>query len=128
MAEEHKKEPGVRIAFATEDGETISNHFGQAGSYRVIHIEDGGRTDLGLRPKAHHGQEGHQPSLHGSMLDPIADCQVLVAGGMGVPAWEKARQAGLEVILAGGAIEEAAGAFARGELASDERRLHQHRH
>jgi predicted Fe-Mo cluster-binding NifX family protein len=62
------------------------------------------------------------------MLDPISDCQVLVAGGMGVPAWEKARQAGLEVILAGGAIEDAARAFARGELISDDRRLHQHRH
>jgi predicted Fe-Mo cluster-binding NifX family protein len=128
MAEQQKKASGVRVAFATEDGETISNHFGQAGSYRVIHVEGAGRTDLGLRPKPHHEQGSHQPSLHGSMLDPIADCQVLVAGGMGAPAWEKARQAGLEVILAGGPIEEAAGAFARGELVSDGRRLHQHRH
>jgi predicted Fe-Mo cluster-binding NifX family protein len=128
MAEQREKPSEVRIAFATEDGKTISNHFGQAGSYRVIHIEGAGHKDLGLRPKAHHEQGSHQPSLHGSMLDPISDCQVLVAGGMGVPAWEKARQAGLEVILAGGAIEDAARAFARGELISDDRRLHQHRH
>jgi predicted Fe-Mo cluster-binding NifX family protein len=128
MAEENGKASEVRIAFATDDGKTISNHFGQAASYQVIHIQGAGHKDLGLRPKAHHEQGSHQPSLHGSMLDPISDCQVLVAGGMGVPAWEKARQAGLEVILAGGAIEDAARAFARGELISDDRRLHQHRH
>jgi len=118
----------VRIAFVTDDGKTISNHFGQAGSYRVMQIEDKRHTDLGLRPKPHHSPGEHQPSLHGSMLEPIADCQVMVVGGMGAPAWEKARDAGLEVILAGGTIDEAAAAFASGALINDERRLHPHRH
>ena len=128
MEGETKRPTPVRIALVTDDGETISNHFGQASAYRVIQIEDGRRTDLGTRPKAHHGQGEHQPSLHGSMLEPIADCHVLIAGGMGAPAWEKARGAGLEVILAGGKIDEALTAYASGALASDERRLHQHRH
>jgi predicted Fe-Mo cluster-binding NifX family protein len=62
------------------------------------------------------------------MFEPIGDCRVLVAGGMGTPAWERARSAGLEVVLAGGSIAEALAQFARGTLTSDERRLHQHRH
>jgi predicted Fe-Mo cluster-binding NifX family protein len=66
--------------------------------------------------------------MHGAMLEPISDCRVLVSGGMGTPAWENARAAGLEVYLAGGTIASAVAAFARGELSSDERRLHQHRH
>jgi predicted Fe-Mo cluster-binding NifX family protein len=66
--------------------------------------------------------------MHGAMFEPISDCQVLVAGGMGAPAWEKARGAGLAVYLAGGTIADALAAFARGDLRSDERRLHQHRH
>jgi predicted Fe-Mo cluster-binding NifX family protein len=62
------------------------------------------------------------------MFEVIADCHVLLAGGMGVPAWEKARSAGLQVILTGGKIEDALKAYANGALTSDERRLHQHRH
>jgi predicted Fe-Mo cluster-binding NifX family protein len=118
----------VRIAFVTDDGETISSHFGQAASYRVFQVEGDRTVDLGLRPKAHHGQGDHHPGMHGAMFEPISDCQVLVAGGMGAPAWEKARAAGLAVYLAGGTIADALAAFARGDLRSDERRLHQHRH
>jgi predicted Fe-Mo cluster-binding NifX family protein len=118
----------LRLAFATDDGQTISSHFGQARSYRVMQIDDGRRTDLGLRPKAHHGLGDHEPSLHGSMLESITDCQVLIAGGMGAPAREKALAAGLEVILAGGKIEDAVAAFSAGTLVSDDRRLHQHGH
>jgi predicted Fe-Mo cluster-binding NifX family protein len=118
----------LRIAFVTDDGETISSHFGQAASYRVFRVEGDRTVDLGLRPKAHHGQGHHQPGLHGAMLDPISDCQVLVSGGMGEPAWEKARRAGLEIYLAGGTIADAVAALLRGELRSDELRLHQHRH
>ncbi len=128
MEEQSKRSGALRIAFATDDGETISNHFGQAGSYRVVQLDDGGHTDLGLRPKAHHAPGEHQPSLHGSMFEPISDCRVLIAGGMGTPAWDKARNAGLEVILAGGTISEALAAYSSGALASDDRRLHQHRH
>jgi hypothetical protein len=47
---------------------------------------------------------------------------------MGAPAREKALAAGLEVILAGGKIEDAVAAFSAGTLVSDDRRLHQHRH
>lgn len=128
MEGENRSPASLRIALVTDDGETISNHFGQANAYRVFQIEDGRRTDLGTRPKPHHGHGDHQPSLHGSMLEPIADCRVLIAGGMGAPAWEKARSAGLEVILTGGKIDEALMAYASGALTSDERRLHQHRH
>jgi predicted Fe-Mo cluster-binding NifX family protein len=128
MEDRAKQPTTIRIAVATDDGEEISNHFGQAAFYRVFQVEDGRRTDLGLRPKAHHTHGDHQPSLHGSMIDPIADCHILLAGGMGVPAWEKARSAGLQVILAGGKIEDALKAYVSGALTSDERRLHQHRH
>jgi len=118
----------LRIAFITDDGLSISAHFGKAPSYRVFSVTDGQVADLGARPKPYHGADNQPATTHGDMFTPISDCQVLVAGGMGTPAWQSARQAGLEVILAGGEIESALQAFVRGELISDERRVHDHRH
>ena len=118
----------LRIAFITDDGLSISAHFGKAPSYRVFSVTDGHVADLGTRPKPYHGANDQPATTHGDMFAPISDCQVLVAGGMGTPAWQSARQAGLEVILAGGEIEAALKAFVRGELTSDERRVHDHRH
>jgi predicted Fe-Mo cluster-binding NifX family protein len=118
----------LRIAFITDDGLSVSAHFGKAPSYRVFSVTDGQVADLGARPKPYHGADNQPATTHGDMFAPISDCQVLVAGGMGTPAWQSARQAGLEVILAGGEIEAALKAFVRGELTSDERRVHDHRH
>ena len=60
------------------------------------------------------------------MLAPIADCQVLISGGMGEPAFAKARAAELEIFLTGGMIADAVQAYNSGEISSDLRRLHKH--
>jgi predicted Fe-Mo cluster-binding NifX family protein len=62
------------------------------------------------------------------MFAPISDCQVLIAGGMGSPALEAARSAGLEVILAGGTIKAALESYLRGTLQGDPSRVHTHHH
>lgn len=58
------------------------------------------------------------------MFAPIQDCQVLLAGGMGEPAYQRALAAGLNVILTGGKITEAVDLFLKGNLSSDLRRIH----
>jgi predicted Fe-Mo cluster-binding NifX family protein len=58
------------------------------------------------------------------MFAPIRDCQVLLAGGMGEPAYQKALAAGLQVILTGGTIQNALQAWLKGELQTDLRRIH----
>jgi len=66
MEGETKRPTPVRIALVTDDGETISNHFGQASAYRVIQIEDGRRTDLGTLPGVlphHHHLEQIAPVI-----------------------------------------------------------------
>ncbi|GAB4533459.1 MAG: hypothetical protein Fur0018_22790 [Anaerolineales bacterium] len=121
----------MKIAFVTEDGVRISNHFGRAPYYRVLTLSDGHVTADEPREKAHHGaQGGGHTHNHGDMFAPIADCQVMVAGGMGTPAYAAAQRAGLEVILVGGDIQPALQAYLEGRLESDPRRVHQpmHRH
>ncbi|HHY56924.1 MAG TPA: hypothetical protein GYA08_15975 [Chloroflexi bacterium] len=98
----------MRIAFPTDDGVTIQRHFGRATHYAVITIENNAGAAIELRNKeAHlHGHEhDHEHHDHGhhhdhmSMFAPLADCQVLIAGHMGAPAYVAAQKAGLEVIL-----------------------------
>lgn len=131
-----------KIAIATEDNEKITSHFGRAPYYRVVTLSEQGVSAEELRSKTFHGsgQPGehaehgeHQPEqghnhhqLHADMFAPIQDCQVLLVGGMGEPAYEKARSTGLQVVLTGGKIDDAVQAYLRGELVSDERRIHRH--
>lgn len=137
----------LKIAVVTDNGERISPHFGRARYYKVFTVEDGHIVAEELRPRgmggngqghghgraghAHHEHEhehehGHGHHDHRGMLQPIADCQVLIAGGMGGPAFAAAQAAGLEVVLTGGPIRAAVEAYLRGELTTDPRRLHRH--
>ncbi len=91
-----------KIAVPTDDGITISKHFGQAAYFKVIDLEDGQFRSAEIRKKVihHHGNpesEGMHPGHQ--MVESIADCQVLISGGMGSPVYERAIQSGLSVVL-----------------------------
>lgn len=125
-----------KIAAVTQDGIKMSSHFGMAPHYRVFTVEDGEITGEETRDKPHHshhpgdhnhsGRHEHGQHGHQDMFDPISDCQVLLCGGMGTPAYRKAQSAGLEVFMVGGEIQEAVQAYLSGMLSSDMRRIHQH--
>ena len=152
-----------KIAFPSEDGQTISRHLGRAPYFIVATLQDGQPPAFEQRPKPHHGsdhehsdQQAHDHSapqaapLHPelqkaapnpetsisvsanpegvhAMFSVIADCQVLVAGGMGEPAYQRALAYGLDVYLTGEwKIEAALAAYQAGQLESDLRRVHAH--
>lgn len=126
----------LKLAFPTTEGETISAHLGSAPYFAVVTLHEDGHTTRELRPKpahAHDQHEAHDPSAHApgghaaAMFAVIADCQVLIARGMGEPAYQRARAQGLEVYLvAEHTIEEALTAYRAGTLRSDPRRVHRH--
>jgi predicted Fe-Mo cluster-binding NifX family protein len=126
----------IKIAFPTNDGKTISKHFGQAALFVVATVQDGAPVVFERREKIYHGnppdQHGHEHGNsghnHSNMLASIGDCQVIIAGGMGQPAFDSAVGSGLQVILTGEkTIEAALDAYRAGELVSDRRRIHKHR-
>jgi len=106
----------MKIAAVSEDGITISQHFGRAPLYVVVTAEDGQVVNKETRPKAGHhtfaGQEhaetapgerhgydiGSQ-SKHASMAETIADCQVLIAGGMGWGAYESLKNRNIDTLV-----------------------------
>jgi predicted Fe-Mo cluster-binding NifX family protein len=107
---------------------------GQAQYFLVAIIDDAGIIQFETRDKPRHNHESeqgqHEHSGQGmgpTMLAPIADCQVLISGGMGEPAYEHARKQGLNVILpAEKNIQSALDAYRSGELETDPRRIHKH--
>jgi predicted Fe-Mo cluster-binding NifX family protein len=124
----------IKVAFPTEDGETISRHFGQAPFYVVATLQEGEPARFEQREKAFHGahpeQHHHEQGRHGhaDMFAPVSDCQVLIAGGMGQPAFDSGLANGLQVILTGErTIKAALDAYQSGTLVSDPRRIHKHR-
>lgn len=122
-----------KIAFPTDDGATISKHLGQAQYFQVITYEDGQVLASECRDKVSHSHQEHQQEhaagIHPGqfMIETIQDCQVLIAGGMGQPMFDRAVARGLEVFLTGeDRIADALEAYREGKLTSDLRRIHMH--
>ena len=110
----------MKIAIVTVDGETISQHFGRSPYYRIFKIDGDAIIDEGLRERGtghfargnkphehteHHNSNGKHgygadaDAKHLSMAQEIADCDVLIAGGMGQGAYDNFVRAGLKVYL-----------------------------
>jgi predicted DNA-binding protein (UPF0251 family)/predicted Fe-Mo cluster-binding NifX family protein len=96
----------TRIAFPTDDGTTLCQHFGRAHYYKVVEITDGKVTSSELRDKfAHvHGEENHGESdasheeVHGRMADAAHGCDTIIVGGMGPGAISAMTAAGYTVM------------------------------
>jgi len=130
----------MKIAAVTEDGVTISQHFGRAPYYVVLTVEDGQVVGREQREKMAHGRgaDGHvhvegqahgfdsaSQDTHGRMAAPIADCQVLLARGMGMGAYQSLVRAGIEPVITDlPTIDEAAAAYLAGTLTNHIERLH----
>lgn len=124
----------MKIAAVTDDGKTIHSHFGQAPYYEVLTIENNAIVARERRNKPAHqhgGQHEHHPSggdTHAQgMAQVIADCQVLLARGMGQPAFQALQAAGIQLVLTEKqTIDDAVQAYLRGDLAHRAERVHQH--
>jgi len=106
----------MKIAAVSDDGISISQHFGRAPYYVVITVEEGRTVGSEMRPKAghdvfgaqahshpapgtRHGCDAGSESKHRLMAETIADCEVLIAGGMGWGAHESLRASGIRPIV-----------------------------
>jgi predicted Fe-Mo cluster-binding NifX family protein len=131
----------MKIAVITEDGKTISQHFGRAPYYMVLSIEEGKIVSRELRDKMGHnqfstaGNEDHHHEQHGlddashdkhtQMAGSIADCQAVVCGGMGMGAYDSMRRLNIQPIVTDlRDIEVAAQAYIDGKLVDHTEKLH----
>ena len=122
------------IAFVTDDGLTISSHFGRALYYELITLQDGKVAERKRIGKAGHrsfgpheqgvGDHGHKHEL---MTAPLTSVSTLVARGMGRGAQQHLLSSGIEPILTDlHTIDEAVEHILAGTLVHNPRRLHDH--
>ena len=106
----------MKIAVVTDDEITISQHFGRASLYVVYSVENSKITSKEKRAKmghSHfaaaegaqhehsgpHGFDAASQNKHASMAETIADCQVLITGGMGRSAYESLKSYKIEPVI-----------------------------
>lgn len=132
----------MKIAAITDDGNTISQHFGRAPYYIVLTIENGQIVNREMRDKlghAHFANEPHEQAQpgqphgfdpasqnrHVQMAEAIADCQVLLCGGMGRGAYESMRTRGIKPVVTDlASIDEAARAYIEEKIIDRVDKLH----
>ncbi len=133
----------MKIAVITEDGKTISQHFGRAPYYMVATVEDGKITNHEMRDKLGHAQfeaEGHDhqedtngrhgygpvaDDRHGRMAQAITDCEALLCRGMGMGAYESMKARNIRPVVTDITdIDEAIMAYANGQILDHVDKLH----
>ena len=119
----------------TDDGNTVSAHFGRAKRYLVYDVEDGEIKEKEVRDKAAHGLgEGHHHAGESrpevgvtrvAMLANVKDCGVVIARGMGRPMYEFISNSGMRVFITEvESADEAVREFADGTLDNHPELLH----
>jgi predicted Fe-Mo cluster-binding NifX family protein len=126
----------MKIAIVSDDHQTISAHFGRAQFYEIFTIDAGKviarETLVRSNPQIIAVGEGHEPEGehhhhhdHNAMMTPISDCQVLLAGGIGMGAHLSLKEHGIQPILTDiHEIQAAVDAYLAGMLVDHTERLH----
>jgi predicted Fe-Mo cluster-binding NifX family protein len=131
----------MKIAIITDDGKTISQHFGRAPYYLVLTIENGKIINREMRDKMghnqfstsgheehhqeHHGMDDGSHNKHTQMASSISDCQALICGGMGMGAYESIRRVNIQPIVTDlRDVDAVAQAYIDGKLVDHTELLH----
>ena len=132
----------MKIAIITDDGKTISQHFGRAQYYLVATVENGQITNREMRPKIGHNHFSNEPheeekpgqphgidaashNKHLQMSENITDCEALLCRGMGRGAYESMKARNIRPLVTDIAnIDEAVMAYANGQIIDHVEKLH----
>jgi predicted Fe-Mo cluster-binding NifX family protein len=141
ISKSKKKGNMIKIAVITDDGTSISQHFGRAQYYMVFSIEDGKIVEREMRAKVGHSQfsavgpEEHHHEQHGvddtshtkhvQMAGSITDCEAVLCGGMGMGAYQSMLRLNIQPIVTNFLdVEAAAQAYIDGKLVDHTVKLH----
>ena len=131
----------MNIAAVTDDGTTISQHFGRAKFYEVLFVENGkvvkrerreklGHNNFAQEEHHHHsgeqhGQDQHSHNKHVSMAEAIKECQILIARGMGNGAYQSMIQLKIKPVVTDiKNIDDAVQAVINGSIIDHTEKLH----
>ncbi len=105
----------IRIAIATADGVSLSDHLARSAAFVVLDVEDGRVVSRVIRTR-----DSGPCGNHKSFVEMLEGCTAVICGGIGQGAFDSLRAHGIESIVAVGkhSIDEAAGQYLAGTLAT----------
>ena len=119
----------MRIAVPTNDGASISEHFGRSAAFLIFEIENGQIKSRELKTNGakhshaqgacdHHSAES-KPHSHAGILAALDGCEVVICAGMGQRAAEALKGCGTQIVVtAPASAEETVTAYLAGRLAT----------
>lgn len=117
----------MRIAVASQDGESISAHFGRCACFIIFEAKDGTvlRKELRKNTQTSHGAgnchiplRGDQPHSHTAVVQALHDCQATLCYGMGWRMANDLKQNGIQPVIVDRkrSPEEAVALYVQGKL------------
>lgn len=116
----------MRIAVPTNDGVSMSEHFGRSAGFLIFGVEDGRIATREMRSnqgqECHTGDHGAEHACgaqgHGGIAAMLSDCQFVLCAGMGQRAADALRANGISAILVqpAGSAEETVASYLAGKL------------
>ena len=94
----------MKIAVASDDRISISNHFGRTKGFMVFNLKDNKIEDYEYRVNdfTGHARNQHDEAVqdkHSTIVDHLKDCQVIVTRGMGQRLYDDLKNADVEVYI-----------------------------
>ena len=115
----------MKVAIASDDGKTISYHFGRAAGFVVFEIQNGKITGREYRKNIGKHSEEHGSCDHAAMIKNLKDCSVMISHGMGQRIYDDMVKSGIEpIVTEEDSVDKAIEAFLKGKLESHTERLH----
>jgi predicted Fe-Mo cluster-binding NifX family protein len=120
----------MKIAIASDDGISLSSHFGRCRCFLVYEANGGQVTGPEIRTNGFtafakgecDGQDSHVHvhHSHADIVEALSDCRVVLCGGMGWRAAEEFQSRGIQplVVKFPGPAAEAVAAYLAGSLNS----------
>ena len=110
----------MKIAVPTDDGKTISQHFGRARSFAIFEVENGeivSKELIDSNTPHSRGEHGHQAG--GWFMSALSGCEAVIATGMGRRAIAHFEEVGIKPVFTDVTdAEEAVKAYSAGTLKS----------
>ena len=113
----------MKIAVATSDGKSVSQHFGRSAGFVVFNVD--GKKIIGQEYRTNQatphaqglcrGEHEHEGHNHAGIVALLQDCEVVLCGGMGARAAEALTQQGVKpvVLPVAGSVEDALAHYLR---------------
>jgi len=119
----------MKIAIASDDGKTLSMHFGRALGFVIVEVEGGQVKSVNYIPNDFTGHARHEHNHghgdHSFIIDNLKDVDVVISGGMGRRLFDDLMAAGKKVYVTDEIdIESAVRLFLEGKLQNLEELIH----